>query len=396
MLKLSNFMSAKSTNILYPSLLGFCALAIGLGLGRFAYTPLAPLMEHRHNLTQQAAHLAGVINFWGYFFGIILANLILLRLPAKKTVLLASILCIFSLVLSAVYDHDYPFIFSHALSGISGALIMISTPVYVSRSVNKQQKVRVFGLMFAGVGFGIVCSAIISYYSTCLSVSNIWIITAITGIFLFTIMGICLQKIPKNSIKISNEKKIPVEWSYIFILFALAYSLFAVGMTPHFVFIEEYMANILSVSQRYIDFAWLSYGLCIMFGTPLVTYIAQKTSNYRMLIYLLLLASMGLFQLLFFRSINSLILSYCLCGLSAMSIVSLISSALASCIDTRKYPAHWSLLTISFSLWQSITSSIYDWWLNNQLSYSHIFLTSGAALVASSICILLVFIAQRD
>jgi hypothetical protein len=79
-----------------------------------------------------------------------------------------------------------------------------------------------------------------------------------------------------------------------------------------------------------------------------------------------------------------------------MSIVSLISSALAKNINPSRLAIHWSLLTICFALWQSISSSVIDWWLTQNVNYTIIFTTSGAALVAASICILLVSIANSS
>ena len=53
---------------------GFISLAIAVGVGRFAFTPLFPLMVRDGLLTSNAGTLLAMSNYLGYFVGAILAD----------------------------------------------------------------------------------------------------------------------------------------------------------------------------------------------------------------------------------------------------------------------------------------------------------------------------------
>src|SRR5690348_16357662 len=66
---------------LRPALAGLCASLVGIGLARFAYTPLIPaLIDARWFLPGEAAYL-GAANLAGYLAGALLAGRLARRLP---------------------------------------------------------------------------------------------------------------------------------------------------------------------------------------------------------------------------------------------------------------------------------------------------------------------------
>src|SRR5580700_6884388 len=55
---------------------GFVALAVAMGIGRFAFTPVLPMMQHEGALSITAAAWLAFANYAGYLAGAILALLI--------------------------------------------------------------------------------------------------------------------------------------------------------------------------------------------------------------------------------------------------------------------------------------------------------------------------------
>lgn len=47
-------------------LLGMASLFIVMAIGRFAYTPILPFMQHAEHMSDQAAGLLATINYLGY------------------------------------------------------------------------------------------------------------------------------------------------------------------------------------------------------------------------------------------------------------------------------------------------------------------------------------------
>ncbi|RYF70501.1 MAG: YbfB/YjiJ family MFS transporter, partial [Comamonadaceae bacterium] len=60
------------------------ALAVAMGLGRFAFTPMLPVMLHEGRLDLQSGGLLASVNYLGYFFGALSCAWI--RMPAATMV----------------------------------------------------------------------------------------------------------------------------------------------------------------------------------------------------------------------------------------------------------------------------------------------------------------------
>ncbi len=64
---------SKLLGSVYAALAGFAGLGVGIGLLRFAYSPIVPsLIEHQWATVSQAVWL-GSSNFWGYLAGVVIA-----------------------------------------------------------------------------------------------------------------------------------------------------------------------------------------------------------------------------------------------------------------------------------------------------------------------------------
>jgi fucose permease len=59
--------STKQTSALRIALAGMLSLAVVMGLGRFAFTPLMPMMLHEARINLQEASWLASANYFGYF-----------------------------------------------------------------------------------------------------------------------------------------------------------------------------------------------------------------------------------------------------------------------------------------------------------------------------------------
>jgi hypothetical protein len=67
------------------ALTGMLALAIAIGVGRFAFTPILPMMQKDHGLTLRMAGLLASVNYVGYFIGALSA--IWIRMTTARVVM---------------------------------------------------------------------------------------------------------------------------------------------------------------------------------------------------------------------------------------------------------------------------------------------------------------------
>ena len=112
--------------ILHSALAGFCAVLVGNGLGRFAYTPLLPALISDHWFTPSAAAYLGAANLAGYLGGAVLVHATA-RYARPAWVLRAMmVLTAVSLLACAARDLGFGWFFVwRFLAGYAGGVIMV-------------------------------------------------------------------------------------------------------------------------------------------------------------------------------------------------------------------------------------------------------------------------------
>ncbi|TVP87674.1 MAG: YbfB/YjiJ family MFS transporter [Alkalicoccus sp.] len=134
---------------------GFLALAVVMGIGRFAYTPILPYMEESHLTTFQAGLLASA-NYAGYLAGAFAAA------KMNKSVLLLHVMILISIVTTAAMGFTYsqPWWFGlRFVSGAAGGIAFVLVSSLVLAQVRRKSSSPYYAaFLYGGVGFGIFLS----------------------------------------------------------------------------------------------------------------------------------------------------------------------------------------------------------------------------------------------
>lgn len=139
---------------------GWAGMVVGLGLARFAYTPLLPALISAGWFSPGGAAAQGAANLAGYLGGAALAWPLARRLPLRPVLRGAMLLAALSLAACAAHPPPLAFALARALAGAAGGIIMVLGPPSVIAAVPAALRGRVGGVVFAGVGSGIAGSAL--------------------------------------------------------------------------------------------------------------------------------------------------------------------------------------------------------------------------------------------
>ena len=135
------------------ALLSFAALASAMGIGRFAFTPLLPMMRAEGLLNVAEAGWLASIHFLGYAIGAFLAG----RLTsAPRFILSASLAAIGVATLAmGVTESFIVWLLARWIAGVCSAFILVLISNHVVKSLAEAKRPDLRGLVFAGVGSGI-------------------------------------------------------------------------------------------------------------------------------------------------------------------------------------------------------------------------------------------------
>lgn len=134
------------------------ASLVGIGLSRFAYTPLLPAIIADHWFTAAAAAYLGAANLAGYLAGALAGRALAARFPVAavlRGLMALATLCFFASGLPLSFAWFFLWRF---LAGFSGGGLMVLAAPAVLAHVPAARRGLLGGFIFMGVGLGVVAS----------------------------------------------------------------------------------------------------------------------------------------------------------------------------------------------------------------------------------------------
>ncbi len=150
--------SPSSGGVWRATLSGFSANLVGIGLARFAYTPLLPAIVGAHWFTPSTAAYLGAANLAGYLAGAVLARPLAARVAAPPTLNAMMMLATVAFIACA-HPLSFPWFFAwRVVSGAAGGVLMVLAATTVLPHVTPSRRGLAGGVIFMGVGAGIAAS----------------------------------------------------------------------------------------------------------------------------------------------------------------------------------------------------------------------------------------------
>jgi MFS family permease len=129
------------------------ALAVAMGIGRFAFTPLLPLMVRDSSLAQSAGAWLAASNYLGYLAGALTTSRLGLSLPMLMRASLAGIAV--ATAAMGAFDGLAAWMILRFVAGVLSAYTLIATSAWALQHLARAASTNLSGVVYAGVGFGI-------------------------------------------------------------------------------------------------------------------------------------------------------------------------------------------------------------------------------------------------
>ena len=258
---------------------GLCGLALALGVGRFAYTPLLPMMQADQGMSLQTGSWLALVNMLGYLIGG-LSGKYLTDHPVRYARL--SFLCIaVSLFGMALTSNAVLWGFWRLVAGVGSAWMMIMVSIVtLPRLVGSP---RLPGFVYSGVGSGIVLAGTLCALFVLLGLTSgaAWLALGAASILL----GIPLwrvfrsawdQPIDASPVKRSTDRESsqPVDESRLWLL-VVCYGLYGFGYILPATYLPAQARLLLEESWTY-SLAWPVFGLAAALSTLVASIVAAR------------------------------------------------------------------------------------------------------------------------
>jgi predicted MFS family arabinose efflux permease len=164
---------------------GISSLILAVGVARFAYTPLLPLMQQQAGLGVAAAGWLAAINYAGYFSGALIASRINSLVLKDKLYRIGMVLAIVSTLVMGLSTNVVVWALSRYVAGLTSAAAMLLSTGLIMNWLVRHHFRSEMGIHFAGVGLGIAgCAGVVMLLSPSLDWREQW--------FAFTALGCAL------------------------------------------------------------------------------------------------------------------------------------------------------------------------------------------------------------
>ncbi|GAA4344637.1 YbfB/YjiJ family MFS transporter [Variovorax defluvii] len=135
------------------------ALAVAMGLGRFAFTPMLPVMLHEGRLDLQEGGLLASLNYLGYFLGALSCAAIRLEAP---TMVRGGLVATAALLLGMGLWDDFTFWgLVRAAAGVMSAWTFVFASGWGLRRLAETHAPALQGVIYAGPGLGIAVTGLL-------------------------------------------------------------------------------------------------------------------------------------------------------------------------------------------------------------------------------------------
>lgn len=360
------------------TLAGLSASLVGIGLARFAYTPLLPvLITEGWFPASQAAYL-GAANLAGYLAGALAARPLARRAGAARTLrAMMALVTVAFFACALPWSFAWFFLWRFAAGGAGGALMVLAAPTVLPH-VAPARRGLAGGAIFTGVGLGIMASGTVVPLLLQAGLVATW---CGLGVLSLLLTGLAWGAWPPDAPSAPGApRRVPAGVPLLALY--VAYALNATGLVPHMVFLVDFVARGLGQGLHAGARYWVLFGLGAVVGPVLAGALADRVGFGPALRLALVLQAAAVALPILTAAPLWLAVSSLVVGAAVPGIVPLVLGRVHELVpgDEEGQRAAWSVTTMAFALGQAAGAYGLSFLFADGRHYTTLFAVGAAAL----------------
>lgn len=379
-------------------LAGAMATFVGIGLARFAYTPIIPALVEANWFTATEAAYLGAANLLGYLGGAIAAHPLSERYKPRYVLGVAYVAVALSFLLCLSPAGFLWFFIWRFLAGFAGATLMVVAPSLALSNTPESQRPVTGAMVFTGIGMGALLSAtvipLLLNGGLIFAWAGLGMLAAIAG-FIGDRALVGLKPLPPAPQPGNGAGGITAaqKWSAGIVL--AAYALDGIGFVPHTVFWVDYLAREVGMGQSTASYQWAVLGIGAVLGPFIAGRAARKIGWHAALLSGFLAKTIATVLPTISVSMVSITISSLVVGAMIPGIVALTAGRLAEILGPAGHKKMWGVATTLFAASQAtggyVLSSVYA----KLGTYEPLFMIGAVILMSGCLLLLIRYLSFR-
>lgn len=376
---------------------GIFSLMLAMGIARFAYTPLLPLMQKQAHLGIADAGWLAAINYGGYLTGALIASLISDLVLKDRLYRIGLVLAIITTAQMGLTNDLRVWAISRFLAGLSSAAAMLLGTGLILNWLIRHNHRSELGIHFAGIGLGIAsCAFAVEVMSHWLDWRSQWYILTFLGCIVLVPALAWLPAPDTSATTKTGQKLVDNPPSPLFLrLFMAAYFCAGVGYVISATFIVAIVDRLPGLAGKG-TLTFLALGLAAAPACIVWDFIARRTGDLNALILAAVLQIVGILLPLS----GGLLAAFAGAMLFGGTFIGMVSLVLT--MAGRYYPTKpakmMGKMTLSYGAAQILAPAITGWLASSQQGNYGVGLHLAAAVmvVGTGLLLVLKLVQRRD
>lgn len=369
------------------ALAGLASLAVIMGVGRFAFTPLLPMMLHDGTVNLHEGGWLATLNYIGYFVGA--AVCLFIRPDPARMIRLGLVATVLLTLGMALPGGMLAWSVWRAAAGVASGLVLVYTSGWCMQRLAELGHPTLGGLIFCGPGIGIVVTGVSAFAM----VGAGW--HAVTGWMAFTGMGAVLvlavwrvfaSDVGPSHRDATRQEPDPAHGARLGAeawALTLAYGLAGFGYIITATFLPVIARQAMPASV-WADLFWPVFGVGVTIGAFAATRVGMAHDNRRLLAWSYAMQALGVAIAVVFPTVAGFAVSSLLAGLPFTALVAFAMRE-ARRLWGPQAPRLMGLMTASYGLGQIVGPPLATALVARSGGFASSLACASAALLAGAV-----------
>lgn len=325
---------------------GLIALAVAMGIGRFAFTPILPMMEADAGLTLKAAGWLAAANYLGYLLGALSATHLPRTWGIRGSLLLIAVVT-FAMGVTDAFALQ---LVLRLLAGVASAWVLVHVSAWALDRLAALGRTEASGVVYAGVGAGIagaglLCMALMAGHADSMHAWQVFgVVSLVFTALTWTVFGGDAQTAA------AGAAMQPLRWNAERVRVALCYAALGFGYILPATFLPA-MAHRYVTDPTVFGLAWPVFGAAAAFSTWVAARWLHAVDNRRLWAGAYLLMAIGVGLPVAWPGLAAILIAALLVGGTFM-VVTMAGLREARAVAPESVTAFIAAITAAFALLQ--------------------------------------------